>query len=124
MLTVGLVARNVIKKELKVKPYIQTSMSPGSEVISRYFKEAGVQKYLDELGLTTVGYGCMTCAENPGELPDEDTNSLKGGEVIAAAVLSRNRNFEGVVYLLNQVSYLASPPLCAAYDLAGSNNDL
>ena len=121
---VGLVARNVIKKELKLKPNIQASMSLGSEVISRYFEEVGVQKYLDELGFTTAWYWCMTCIGNSGELPDKDTNALKGGKVIATAVLSRIRNFEKVVHPLNQVSYLASPPLCAAYALAGSNNDL
>lgn len=122
MLAAGLVARNAIKKGLKVKPYVKTSLSPGSEVVSRYFEAAGVQKYLDQLGFTTAGYGCMTCIGNSGELPDEVTNALKGGEVIAAAVLSGNRNFEGRVHPLTQANFLASPPLCVAYALAGTIN--
>ena len=116
MLAAGLVARNAVKKGLKVKPYVKTSLSPGSEVVSRYFEEAGVQKYLDELGFTTAGYGCMTCIGNSGELADEVTNALKGGEVIAAAVLSGNINFEGRVHPLTQFNFLASPPLYVAYD--------
>ena len=120
MLAVVLVARNVIKKELKVESYFQTSMSPWSQVVSCYFEEAGVQKYLDEFGFTTAWYGCIARNRNSFELPDEVTNALKEREAIYAAFLSGNRNFEGVVHLLNQVSFFTSPPLCAANALVDS----
>ena len=103
MLEVLLVAWNSIKSWLKVKPYVKTSLSPESEVFSCYLEEAGVQKYLEEMEFKTDGYWCITIIRNPGELLDKVTNDLKGDEVIFAAVLSRNRNFKGVVHLLSRV---------------------
>ena len=120
MLAAGMLAKNAVKKGLSVKPYVKTSLSPGSEVVSFYYKEAGVQEYLDKLGYTTTGYGCMTCIGNSGELPKEVHDAIEGSEVVAAAVLSGNRNFEGRVHPLTQANFLASPPLCVAYALAGT----
>jgi len=120
MLAAGLLARNAVEKGLKVKPYVKTSLSPGSEVVSYYYKEAGLQDALDQLGYTTAGYGCMTCIGNSGELPKEVHEAIEENEIVAAAVLSGNRNFEGRVHPLTQANYLASPPLCVAYALAGT----
>ena len=120
MLAAGMLAKNAVKKGLSVKPYVKTSLSPGSEVVSFYYKEAGVQEYLDKLGYTTTGYGCMTCIGNSGELPKEINDAIEGSDVVAAAVLSGNRNFEGRVHPLTQANFLASPPLCVAYALAGT----
>ncbi|CAI2383632.1 unnamed protein product [Moneuplotes crassus] len=120
MLAAGMLAKNAVKKGLKVKPYVKTSLSPGSEVVSFYYKEAGLQEYLDQLGYTTAGYGCMTCIGNSGDLPKEVHDAIENSDVVAAAVLSGNRNFEGRVHPLTQANYLASPPLCVAYALAGT----
>jgi aconitate hydratase len=120
MLAAGILAKNAVEKGLKVKPYVKTSLSPGSQVVSNYYEEAGVQEYLDQLGYTTAGYGCMTCIGNSGELPKEVHDAIEKSDVVAAAVLSGNRNFEGRVHPLTQANYLASPPLCVAYALAGT----
>lgn len=119
MLAAGLVAKNAVEKGLSVKPYIKTSLSPGSGVVSAYFDAAGVQKYLDQLGFTTAGYGCMTCIGNSGEIPKEVQDAITSSDVVAAAVLSGNRNFEGRVHPNTRANYLASPPLVVAYALAG-----
>ena len=119
MLAAGLVAKNAVEKGLSVKPYIKTSLSPGSGVVSAYFDAAGVQKYLDQLGFTTAGYGCMTCIGNSGEIAMEVQDSIVNSDVVAAAVLSGNRNFEGRVHPNTRANYLASPPLVVAYALAG-----
>ena len=119
MLAAGLVAKNAVEKGLSVKPYIKTSLSPGSGVVSAYFDAAGVQKYLDQLGFTTAGYGCMTCIGNSGEIPKEVQDAIVNSDVVAAAVLSGNRNFEGRVHPNTRANYLASPPLVVAYALAG-----
>lgn len=119
MLAAGLVAKNAVEKGLSVKPYIKTSLSPGSGVVSAYFDAAGVQKYLDQLGFTTAGYGCMTCIGNSGEIAKEVQDAIVNSDVVAAAVLSGNRNFEGRVHPNTRANYLASPPLVVAYALAG-----
>jgi aconitate hydratase len=120
MLAAGLLARNAVEKGLKVKPYIKTSLSPGSHVVTEYFKVAGVDKYLDQLGFTTSGYGCMTCIGNSGEIPDEVQDTIIKNDLVASAVLSGNRNFEGRVHPHTRANYLASPPLVVAYALAGT----
>jgi aconitate hydratase len=119
MLAAGLLAKNAVEKGLSVKPYIKCSLSPGSGVVSAYFKEAGVQEYLDQLGFTTAGYGCMTCIGNSGEIPKEVQDAIVHQDLVAAAVLSGNRNFEGRVHPNTRANYLASPPLVVAYALAG-----
>jgi aconitate hydratase len=120
MLAAGLLAKNAVKAGLTVKPYIKTSLSPGSHVVTQYYEKAGVNEYLDKLGFTTTGYGCMTCIGNSGEIPDEVQNAIIDNEMVAGAVLSGNRNFEGRVHPHTRANYLASPPLVVAYALAGS----
>lgn len=120
MLAAGLLAKNAVEKGLSVRPYIKASLSPGSHVVSEYFEKAGVQEYLDKLGFTTAGYGCMTCIGNSGEIPDEVQNAIIEGDMVAGAVLSGNRNFEGRVHPHTRANYLASPPLVVAYALSGS----
>lgn len=120
MLAAGLLAKNAVEKGLTVAPYIKTSLSPGSGVVSEYFRIAGVQEYLDKLGFATAGYGCMTCIGNSGEIPDEVQNAVIDNDLVASAVLSGNRNFEGRVHPHTRANYLASPPLVVAYALAGT----
>jgi aconitate hydratase len=119
MIAAGLVAKNAVKKGLTVAPYIKSSLSPGSGVVSAYFNASGVQEYLDKLGFTTAGYGCMTCIGNSGDLPTEVSDAIVQNDLVAAAVLSGNRNFEGRVHPYTRANYLASPPLVVAYALAG-----
>lgn len=119
MLAAGLLAKNAVERGLSVKPYIKTSLSPGSEVVSAYFGEADVSKYLDQLGFNLAGYGCMTCIGNSGEIPKEVQDAIVEKDLVAAAVLSGNRNFEGRVHPNTRANYLASPPLVVAYALAG-----
>lgn len=120
MLAAGMLAKNAVERGLSVAPYIKTSLSPGSHVVTEYFEKAGVNTYLDQLGFTTTGYGCMTCIGNSGEIPDEVQNCVIDNDLIASAVLSGNRNFEGRVHPHTRANYLASPPLVVAYALAGS----
>ena len=120
MLAAGLLAKNAVEKGLSTKPYIKKSLSPGSHVVTEYYKVAGVDKAMDALGFTTAGYGCMTCIGNSGEIPDAVQNAIVEGDLVAAAVLSGNRNFEGRVHPHTRANYLASPPLVVAYALAGS----
>lgn len=108
--------------ESRVKPYVKTTLSPGSNVVTKYFNESGVQKYLDQLGFTTAGYGCMTCIGNSGELDPEVNDAIKDNDLVAAAVLSGNRNFEARIHQMVRANYLASPPLVVAYALAGTVN--
>lgn len=122
MLAAGLLAKNAVNKGLKVKPYIKTSLSPGSGVVTRYFELAGVTTYLDQLGFTLAGYGCMTCIGNSGELHESVSEAINREDIVASAVLSGNRNFEGRVHPLTRANYLASPPLVVAYALAGTTN--
>jgi aconitate hydratase len=120
MMAAGMIAKAAVERGLTVKPYVKTSLSPGSEVVTFYFEEAGLQKYLDQLGFTTAGYGCMTCIGNSGDLPFEVQDAIEKSGIVPAAVLSGNRNFEGRVHPLTQANYLASPPLCVAYAIAGT----
>ncbi|QOV89972.1 aconitate hydratase AcnA [Humisphaera borealis] len=120
MIAAGLVAKNAVEKGLKSKPYVKTSLSPGSRVVTDYFEAAGLQKYLDELGFQTTGYGCMTCIGNSGPLPDAVAAEVEAKDLVVAGVLSGNRNFEGRINQHVKANYLASPPLVVAYALAGS----
>jgi len=119
MLAAGLLAKNAVAKGLKVNPYIKTTCSPGSGVVREYFEKAGVQDALDTLGFNIAGYGCMTCIGNSGEIPAEVQNAIIDHDLVASAVLSGNRNFEGRVHPNTRANYLASPPLVVAYALAG-----
>ena len=119
MLAAGMLARNAIKKGLKTKPWVKTSLAPGSKVVTDYLKQADLQKSLDALGFQLVGYGCTTCIGNSGPLPDAIANAIEQNKLVTAAVLSGNRNFEGRVNPLTRFNYLASPPLVVAYALAG-----
>jgi len=120
MVGAGLVARNALRKGLKVKPWVKTSLAPGSQVVGEYLEKAGLQKDLDKLGFNVVGYGCTTCIGNSGPLPENVSEAITKGDLVAAAVLSGNRNFEGRVNPQTRANYLASPPLVVAYALAGS----
>jgi aconitate hydratase len=119
MLAAGMLARNAVKKGLKTKPWVKTSLAPGSKVVTDYLNQAGVQKSLDTLGFQLVGYGCTTCIGNSGPLPEPIANAIEQHKLVTAAVLSGNRNFEGRVNPLTRFNYLASPPLVVAYALAG-----
>ena len=122
MLGAGLVARNALKKGLKVQPWVKTSLAPGSQVVTDYLEKAGLQDDLDALGFNLVGYGCTTCIGNSGPLPEKISKAIKDGDLVATSVLSGNRNFEGRVSPDVRASYLASPPLVVAYALAGTMN--
>jgi aconitate hydratase len=116
----GLLARNAAAKGLKTKPWVKTSLAPGSQVVAEYLDNSGLQRDLDKLGFNLVGFGCTTCIGNSGPLPAEISKAINDNGVVAAAVLSGNRNFEGRVSPDVQANYLASPPLVVAYALAGS----
>ena len=107
----GLLAKKAIEKGLKVKPWVKTSLAPGSQVVTDYLNKAGLNKYLDKLGFNLVGYGCTTCIGNSGPLPENISNSIKENDIYAVSVLSGNRNFEGRISPLVKANYLASPPL-------------
>lgn len=119
MIGAGLLARNAAEKGLTSKSYIKTSLAPGSRVVTDYFDKADLTKSLEQLGFHTVGYGCTTCIGNSGPLPQEVSDAITSGDLVAAAVLSGNRNFEGRVNPHTRANYLASPPLVVAYALAG-----
>ncbi len=120
MIAAGLVAKNAVKRGLSVKPWVKTSLAPGSQVVTDYLDKAGLQKDLDRLGFNLVGYGCTTCIGNSGPLPEEISQTIHENGLAVAAVLSGNRNFEGRVNHDVRANYLASPPLVVAYALAGS----
>ncbi|HEY4162145.1 MAG TPA: aconitate hydratase AcnA [Dongiaceae bacterium] len=120
LLGAGLLARNAVQKGLKVKPWVKTSLAPGSQVVTDYLKNAGLNTFLDKLGFNLVGYGCTTCIGNSGPLPDPIADAIVKGDLVAGAVLSGNRNFEGRVNPNCKANYLASPMLVVAYALAGS----
>ena len=122
MVGAGLLARNAVEKGLKPKPWVKTSLAPGSRVVTDYLRQAGLDKPLDELGFNLVGYGCTTCIGNSGPLPDAVSEAVKEGDIVAAAVLSGNRNFEGRINSQVRANYLASPPLVVAYALAGTTD--
>ncbi|HPG04278.1 MAG TPA: aconitate hydratase AcnA, partial [Rhodoblastus sp.] len=116
----GLLARNAVERGLTSKPWVKTSLAPGSQVVGEYLAKAGLQKYLDKIGFNLIGYGCTTCIGNSGPLAAPISKAINDNGVVAAAVLSGNRNFEGRVSPDVQANYLASPPLVVAYALAGS----
>ncbi len=120
MIGAGLVAKKAVERGLQVKPYVKTSMAPGSKVVTDYLEEANLWPYLNQLGFNLVGYGCTTCIGNSGPLPEPVANAIKKGDLIVSGVLSGNRNFEGRIHSLVQANFLASPPLVVAYALAGT----
>ncbi len=115
----GLLARNAVERGLRTKSWVKTSLAPGSKVVTDYLTKAGLQEYLDRLGFNLVGYGCTTCIGNSGPLPSDVAQAVADGDLIVAAVLSGNRNFEGRIHPQVRANYLASPPLVVAYALAG-----
>ena len=120
MIAAGLVAKKAVERGLSVKKYVKTSLAPGSTVVTEYLTASGLLPYLEKLGFFVVGYGCTTCIGNSGPLAKEVEASIKESDIVAAAVLSGNRNFEGRVHPLTRANYLASPPLVVAYALAGT----
>ncbi|MCP4811409.1 MAG: aconitate hydratase AcnA, partial [Planctomycetaceae bacterium] len=119
MLAAGMLAQNAVERGLRVKPFVKTSLAPGSRVVSDYLDKAGLTDALQQLGFHTVGYGCTSCIGNSGPLPSPVAEAVQEGDLVASAVLSGNRNFEGRVNALVKANYLASPPLVVAYALAG-----
>lgn len=119
MIGAGLLAKKAVEKGLSVNPYVKTSLAPGSRVVSDYLRNSGLLPYLEKLNFHLVGYGCTTCIGNSGPLPDAIAKAVKDNDLVAVAVLSGNRNFEGRIHPLVKASYLASPPLVVAYALAG-----
>jgi aconitate hydratase len=122
MIGAGLVARNAVKRGLTVRPWVKTSLAPGSQVVTDYLAKAGLDKPLNKLGFDLVGYGCTTCIGNSGPLPEPVADAITSADLVTAAVLSGNRNFEGRVHPQVRANYLASPMLVVAYALAGSIN--
>ena len=122
MLAAGLLARNAVKKGLKAKPWVKTTLAPGSKVVTDYYEKAGLTQDLEDLGFDTVGYGCTTCIGNSGPLIEEVSAAVQQNDLAVTAVLSGNRNFEGRINPDVKMNYLASPPLVIAYSLAGSMN--
>src|SRR5471032_2228619 len=117
MLAAGLLARKAAARGLTAKPWVKTSLAPGSQVVGEYLEKSGLQKDLDKLGFNLVGYGCTTCIGNSGPLPPQNSKAINDGDLVAAAVLSGNRNFEGRVNADVRANYLASPPLVVAYSI-------
>jgi aconitate hydratase len=120
MIGAGLLAKKAVERGLTVKPYVKTSLAPGSRVVTEYLDKAGLTPYLQALGFYTVGYGCTTCIGNSGPLPEKISSAIKESNLVASAVLSGNRNFEGRINPSVKANYLASPPLVVAYALAGT----
>jgi len=120
LIAAGLLAKKAVEKGLKVKGHVKTSLAPGSQVVSEYLNNSGLQKYLDQIGFNVVGYGCTTCIGNSGPLHPQIEEAVKAKNLLVGAVLSGNRNFEGRVHPLVKANYLASPPLVVAYALAGT----
>jgi aconitate hydratase len=115
----GLLARNAVRRGLRTQPWVKTSLAPGSKVVTDYLEKAGLREYLDRLGFNLVGYGCTTCIGNSGPLPSDVAEAISDRDLIVAAVLSGNRNFEGRIHAQVRANYLASPPLVVAYALTG-----
>ncbi len=122
MLGAGLLARNAVAKGLTSKPWVKTSLAPGSRVVTEYLAKSGLDQSLNQLGFNTVGYGCTTCIGNSGPLPDAVSHAVSEGDLVVSAVLSGNRNFEGRINPQVKANYLASPPLVVAYALAGTTD--
>jgi aconitate hydratase len=119
MVGAGLLAKHAIERGLQRKPWVKTSLAPGSKVVTEYYEKAGLDRYLDELGFNTVGYGCTTCIGNSGPLAEEISDAIEEGDLVVCSVLSGNRNFEARIHPEVKANYLASPPLVVAYALAG-----
>ena len=119
MIAAGLLAKNAVERGLRRKPWVKSSLAPGSKVVTKYFERAGLTQYLEQLGFHTVGYGCTTCIGNSGPLPEEISKATEVGDLVVCAVLSGNRNFEARIHPEVKANYLASPPLVVAYALAG-----
>src|SRR5882672_7974486 len=119
MVAAGLLARNALERGLERKPWVKSSLAPGSKVVTRYYEQAGLQQHLDDLGFNTVGYGCTTCIGNSGPLADEISTAINESDLVVCSVLSGNRNFEARIHPEVKANYLASPPLVVAYALAG-----
>jgi aconitate hydratase len=119
MVGAGLLAKNAVERGLERKPWVKSSLAPGSKVVTEYYEQAGLTRYLDELGFQTVGYGCTTCIGNSGPLPEEISDAIGDGDLVVCSVLSGNRNFEARIHPEVKANYLASPPLVVAYALAG-----
>ena len=119
MIGAGLLARNAVQKGLTVKPWVKTSLAPGSLIVTEYYKASGLLQYLEKLGFNIVGYGCTTCIGNSGPLPDAVSAAVRDKNLVVASVLSGNRNFEGRIQSQVRANYLASPPLVVAYAIAG-----
>ena len=119
MIGAGLLARKAVERGLERKPWVKTSLAPGSTVVTDYLEQAGLDEYLDRLGFNLVGYGCTTCIGNSGPLPEAISKAVNDNELVVCSVLSGNRNFEGRIQQDVRNNYLASPPLCVAYALAG-----
>jgi aconitate hydratase len=119
MIGAGLLAKKAVEKGLKRKPWVKSSLAPGSRVVTEYYRRSGLERYLDELGFNTVGYGCTTCIGNSGPLPEAISRAVGDGDLVVCAVLSGNRNFEARIHSEVKANYLASPPLVVAYALAG-----
>ncbi len=122
LVAAGLVAKKAVERGLQVKPYVKTSLAPGSRVVTDYLEKAGLTPYLKKLGYHVVGYGCTTCIGNSGPLPEPVVDAINKGNLVVSAVLSGNRNFEGRVSPHTKANYLASPPLVVAYSLAGTTD--
>src|SRR3989440_5264816 len=119
MIGAGLLAKKAVELGMRRKPWVKSSLAPGSKVVTEYFEQAGLDKYLDELGFQTVGYGCTTCIGNSGPLPEAISAAILAGDLVVCSVLSGNRNFEARIHPEVKANYLASPPLVVAYALAG-----
>src|SRR5262249_11303230 len=115
----GLLAKNAVERGLVTQPWVKTSLAPGSKVVTDYLAKAGLQPFLGQLGFNIVGFGCTTCIGNSGPLPVDVAETVADQDLIVAAVLSGNRNFEGRIHPQVRANYLASPPLVVAYALAG-----
>ena len=122
MLGAALLARKAVEKGLDVKPWVKTSLAPGSRVVTDYLEKSGLMPYLVQLGFDLVGYGCTTCIGNSGPLPEEVSKEIQANNLHVCAILSGNRNFEGRIHPDVRLNYLASPPLVVAYALAGTMN--
>ncbi|MUG03787.1 aconitate hydratase, partial [Bacillus tequilensis] len=120
MLAAAVLARNAANKGLKSKPWVKTSVAPGSKVVTEYYEKSGLLPYLEKLGFFVVGYGCNTCIGNSGPLPEAVSTGIAENDLAVASVLSGNRNFEGRIHAEVKMNYLASPPLVVAYAIAGT----
>src|SRR5699024_4172854 len=120
LMTAGLLAKKAVEKGLTVPKYVKTSLAPGSKVVTSYLKASGLLPYFEQLGFYLVGYGCTTCIGNSGPLDEEVTQAVTDSQLLASAVLSGNRNFEGRIHPLIKANYLASPPLVVAYASCGT----